>query len=118
MNVMDIVTEIRKIAYENPTVKYRTDIFEGDSDTMPRYVVDGNGSCIVGQALINLGVSADTLSAHEYDSASGVLEAMGIVKEKSAAVEWINMVQSCQDDNIDWGNAVEEADALWPIPTL
>lgn len=117
MNVMDVVAEIRKIAYENPTVKYRTDIFTGDLDQMCRYVVDGHGSCIVGRALINLGITADTLSAYEYDAASDVLELLGVIKKKSKASRWIDVVQSCQDDDADWGNAVEEADTRWPILT-
>ena len=109
MHVKEVISEIRKIARLNPEIVYSRDIFN-PGDYPCQYVVDGKGSCIVGRALVNLGIVPERLHEFEGLQANDVLSRLSVGTDHSDQTEWVNRVQSHQDANAPWGIAVEKAD--------
>lgn len=106
----EIQAEIRRIAAENPDHVYLPDVagecVYTEMDTDDHRV----GSCIVGKALINLGVDPVRLSWSEGKFAASVLGEPGAAAD--SIIGWINTVQQYQDDKISWGRAVAKADGV------
>lgn len=109
MHIKEVISEIRKIADLNPETVYSRDIFD-QGDDFCRYVVDGQGSCIVGRALVNLGIIPQRLHEFEGLKAQDVLVRIGVDLDHSDQTEWVNRVQFHQDANAPWRIAVEKAD--------
>lgn len=117
----DIQAEIRRLAAEKPDYVYQSPhgpngacmYTEIDSDTDKRV-----GSCIVGQALINLGVSAEAMKTHEGESALSVISGNGELMwyEAPPVMRWISNVQHGQDNGRAWAAAVERADEKVSVP--
>lgn len=114
--------EIEKLAAESPDYVYPRaerplDLPEDDPWLTCRYVhhaEDGSktGGCIVGQALIRLGVPVERLEKLEGRPASLVLSALSIDRTNARA-EMVQIVQQKQDQGATWGEAVARVQALW-----
>lgn len=109
MHVKEVISEIRKIARLNPEIVYRRDIFNPSDDNC-QYVVDGRGACIVGRALVNLGIVPERLHEFEGMKAKDVLVRLGVSQDHSDQTEWVDRVQFHQDHSASWRIAVEKAD--------
>lgn len=109
MHIKEVISEIRKIASENPNTVYSRDIFDSGDDFC-RYIIDGKGSCIVGRAIVNLGTIPARLHEFEGMKAQDVLSRLSIDTDHSDQTEWVNRVQFHQDADVPWGIAVEKAD--------
>lgn len=109
MHVKQVISEIRKIAGLNPEIVYGRDIFDPGDDVC-RYVIDGKGSCIVGRALVNLGIVPEHLHEFEGLTAADVLFRLSVDTDHSDQTEWVDRVQFHQDHSASWKNAVEKAD--------
>lgn len=107
-----IVNEIRRLAAETPDFIYKAQgacvYVEKMADHSYRK------SCIVGHALVNLGVDPATLDVPPCSSTHLLVERLRIVGPQSPRlrIEWIWEVQFCQDLCMSWGRAVEAADGL------
>lgn len=106
LTLTDIQAEIRRLADEQPDHVYER---YGQSCV---YVADdgeGNlvGSCIVGRALVNLGVEPETLTFYIVPTADTLLTSVDLVGPE---VSWIQDVQSEQDYGITWSKAIAYAD--------
>lgn len=109
MHIKEVISEIRKIASLNPETVYSRDIFNPGEDPC-RYIVDGKGSCIVGRALVNLGITPERLNEFEGTKARDVIFRLAVHTDHSNQTEWVDRVQFHQDANVPWGIAVEKAD--------
>lgn len=109
MHIKQVISEIRQIADKSPDIVYSRDIFNPGDDPC-RYIVDGKGSCIVGRALVNLGVVPERLHEFEGMKARDVLFRLSVDTDHSDQTEWINRIQFHQDASVPWGIAVEKAD--------
>ncbi|MGW1739993.1 hypothetical protein ACWCPQ_14405 [Nocardia sp. NPDC001965] len=109
-----LVAEVRRLAAENPNFVYQ----KPEGSIFCVYVEqdsDGNkvGSCILGQAMINLGVPAEKLVG-SGGFAGLALDLLDM--EISEKVRWWAVaVQGKQDKEIPWGRAVEIADEEEPL---
>lgn len=124
----DVVAKVRSLAAARPDFVYEPPTYVNPNTPGPscHYVhvqttEDGvylTGGCIVGQALIALGM--DSADLHEYDNGSGangstvVIEQIGSVENRKA-LYWLDRVQNRQDNGGTWAEAVEEADADHPL---
>ena len=72
---------------------------------------DGEKSCLVGHALVDLGVPIDTLEEWETtsgpDAADVLLADLGITGD-SDVVDRILRIQNRQDRQVPWGTAVDD----------
>lgn len=109
MHIKEVISEIRKIARLNPEIVYSRDIFNPGDDPC-QYIVDGKGSCIVGRALVNLGIAPERLDEFEGMKVSDVLYSLLVDTDHSDQTEWVDRVQFHQDASVPWGIAVEKAD--------
>lgn len=110
--------EIRRLAAESPDFVYRPE----DPDTGSCvYVVNGVGSCIVGRALVNLGVDPEWLTedisitlypksrnSERFEKIAGDIPGLVATDDE---IQWANAVQESQDLESRWGVAVLDADA-------
>lgn len=110
-----IIREARRLAAENPDFVYKT-LTVLDVDGVRRegdfckYVHDGRGSCLLGQAMMNTGdITADNIE-FEDKSISRVF-AMLHLRVPDSQQRWAERVQDDQDASIPWGLAVANADA-------
>lgn len=100
---------VRGIAAENPGHRYVPPAVNGDGDVQCVYLDPDTreGSCIIGHALLKLGVDADTLEQFDI----GYLTALDLpVWGDERARVWADCVQSYQDTGTPWGEAVKAAD--------
>ncbi|AWN04370.1 hypothetical protein PBI_GRAYSON_26 [Rhodococcus phage Grayson] len=115
INPAQIRWEITRLAVLKPDFRY----FEANNlegwETC-KYVDEetGEGSCIVGQALMNLGVSKDDLSYYEESGADYVIRDLLKLSEKDIefnknTLNWIREVQLQQDLDHTWAFAVHTA---------
>ncbi|AWN04364.1 hypothetical protein PBI_GRAYSON_20 [Rhodococcus phage Grayson] len=107
IKVSEVAEEVRRLAKASPYFQYEA---PGDSC---KYLEEKDGervgSCIVGQALVNLGLDKDTISKYEYESAYAVLQETCEV-DSMTLLEWVDFVQDEQDAGRPWENCVFLAD--------
>lgn len=112
--VDDVMAQVRALAAERPDYVYRP-VAPG---ALCSYVTgqDGQG-CIVGQALMRLGVPKERLAASEADEGTAVpadellqdLLDLDTAAMATNEVGWIMSVQTGQDSGETWGKAVAYA---------
>ncbi|MFF0498492.1 hypothetical protein ACFYU5_18955 [Nocardia aobensis] len=110
----DIVSEIRRLAAENPDYIYQS---RGDACVYVEPDEAGVlvGSCIVGKALVNLGVNPAELE-WEIGTIPGAYHLLrSRVGGASREVWWIDWVQGEQDTGYSWADSVASADQERPI---
>lgn len=118
----DVANEVRRLADESPTFVYRAgnkmDEYGDEYSGGCSYLTGADGAgCIVGQALANLGVTTEFLTDVEGEHALRVFHRLGLIESDSQfdsgqSVEalWVLEVQSNQDLQRAWGDAVLGAD--------
>lgn len=109
--------EVLKLAAEKPDF-----IYESDPNAVEAcaYLVwdkdEARGSCIMGQALMNLGVDPLELSKYEGADISAVVSALNGGEEPHYHRDpfdfWLSYVQGRQDAGYTWSKAVEFADEM------
>lgn len=106
-----LVREIRRLVAANPDFVYD----EGD---LCYYVRNGEGSCLIGQALLNIGVDIDELAQYDGGGEYGVSAAKDALPRlgdfSSEVIRWANKVQRGQDDELTWRIALKAADQSYP----
>ena len=108
-----IEQEVRSIAEKNPDFVYRSPLAEDNERCV--YIHNGKPSCIVGQALVRLGVDKEFLHKldTDYEGGVGILEALQSYDEfefdDKEAADLVAWSQHFQDTGIPWGEAVERA---------
>lgn len=112
-----LVEEVRSIAGEHSGHIYQ-DKDPNHPNTSCFYERNGKPSCIMGQALFNLGVPIETLSAMDIKT-GGIYEFLTISEHSTDALDddvlmWLNSVQNLQDNLKPWGYAVYAADTEYP----
>ncbi|QIS06805.1 hypothetical protein F5X71_34850 [Nocardia brasiliensis] len=116
--IEDVIAEVRRIAAQNPAVVYRS-----GAATKCVYVRNGIGDCIVGKALVTLGVPAsffdtriadgvtDTINSKRIDY--GIYELLGW--RRGPQLAWLTAVQIWQDLDEPWGAVIAKADMQAPL---
>lgn len=101
-------TEIRRLVAEDPEFVYRN-VRDGHCCNYTRYDESRKlvGDCIIGQALINIGVDPEELLAHEGGAAEEVLP-----DDPRGVRHWAGRVQSAQDSWDTWQGALAYADRI------
>lgn len=105
--------EITRLAKANPDFRYLTaNNMELTESCL--YVKDGQASCIVGQALHNLGVPLEEFEEHEQlQGSTTIKKILGMddiqLEFHRKELEWIDDVQESQDANVPWLDSVERA---------
>ena len=107
IKVSEVAKEVRRLADTFPNFQY---VPPGPSC---KYLEEKDGekvgSCIVGQALVNLGLDKDELSKYEGESGYMVLSETCEVDGMNQ-LEWVDTVQDHQDYGRVWGEAIKAAD--------
>lgn len=115
----ELIQEVRKIAAERPDFVYgKQGLFSPDTCSyFGRDIGDESGSpCIIGQALKNLGVDTSRLkqAEDEYDDNIGIASALDVrhieISYTDREALWLSHVQTKQDSDRPWAEAIEEAD--------
>lgn len=109
--------EITRLATKNPDFNYKVDSgVEGLNCGVPcLYVFENRASCIVGQALNNLGVPLEVLSKYENWTSTKIIQEILQLSDKDLdfhtnTLAWIDRVQVQQDSNHTWSYAINYAD--------
>lgn len=105
-----VVAEVRSLAAESPRFVYMTpDDGAGAACKYVQYDDEGNlAGCIVGQALLRLGLPAAEVQEYEGNPASTVVYRLASSTDEDLA--WLDHVQEHQDSKNPWGESVEYAD--------
>lgn len=80
-------------------------------------VLDGKGSCIIGQALFDLGLIDASLEAdeeHNGSDAGRLIEHLGLAVDRGE-VTWLKDVQFWQDRQDTWAFAVQHANEKYGV---
>ncbi len=98
------------------TAAGRPDFVNNLNGGLCKYVVDGEPSCLIGQALWKADLIGPTFERNERNSvAFGHISVhLGLALDQ-AEINWLRQVQYLQDSGIAWGVAVSGADKRWPI---
>lgn len=109
-DLKDVITKVRELAAANPDYVYKM------PDTgYCQYTFNGQGSCIVGQAYLELGVPVERVESWDFGSEGRPLGADQLVEREYddyslTDKEWLDNVQGFQDADKPWGEAVRKAD--------
>jgi predicted aconitase with swiveling domain len=112
-----IVREARRLAAESPDFVYTPPlVWAAGVDPLDgkicRYVHEGKGSCIFGQALVNLGYLDPTTTDLEDVEGHSITTVVLRMEIEIPDVQrlWADEVQNRQDTGATWANAVAIAD--------
>lgn len=113
---VELKEEVLKLAAEKPDFIYESD----DSAYSCRYLDwdkdKAYGSCIMGQALMNLGVNPEELSKYEGADISAVVGILNGGEEPQYHRDpfdfWLSYVQGRQDAGYTWSEAIDWADRM------
>lgn len=124
IKMTELADEIRKVAEASPDVVYQeraveldaphpNSVYRPSGHRFCRYQAGGQGCCIVGVALENLGVPIERLA--EYDGPSersfyGVFMEFpeDFIVDDEEAFRFVRYAQDSQDDGLPWGECVTE----------
>lgn len=120
----DVVTKVRKIAAERSDFVYTNqpeskliepEDLECSYTSAGTHTSEGE-SCIVGQALQQLGYTKEQLNRVNRWKASEALKGLKIIyDDKDTKAAWLNYMQSRQDGGTEWGQCIFLADRHTPI---
>ena len=118
VNLEALQKEVRRLAEANPQFVYQKKTFGGMTGmtfqgcSYTEETDDGKlvGSCIVGQAFINLGVDPEKMASREHVAIGDLLIADFDLDAEDPTLIWLRDVQENQDSSVPWGEAVEAAD--------
>lgn len=121
IKMTDLAAEIRKVAADNPDVIYQerakelgvpsSNAFSDQERRFCRYQAGGQGCCIVGVALANLGVPIEQMAVYDGDSEKSFYVVVMDFPEDfelddQAAFDFVRLAQSRQDDDMPWGGCI------------
>lgn len=113
-----VVEQVVALAAERPEFVYRP-VTDGKTSGLCSYVTGEHGQgCLVGQALMRLGIPEEALATFEREAgekgldtgAPNALPELGVICDHDD-LDWLADVQLHQDAGHPWGQAVEEAGA-------
>lgn len=109
-----LIAVVRRKVAEKPDYIYEQPVPERDTCL---YVHDGKPSCLIGQALWEVGLIGADLETvdkrHNSDSITVLAQFLGIKGYLDEdELLWLRRVQQQQDDRKPWGRAVAVADDL------
>lgn len=107
----DLIEVVRSIANEFPDDRYYGEIPTGEYDS-GYYIRYGRVSCLLGQALGELGFSEETLVKYENKKASKIVKDR-FKKYTMTDLLWLDTVQRKHDTNHSYAEAVAFADLLF-----
>jgi len=112
----DIEKEALKIIEENPTFKYGD--FRAKQLGLKEFIPlnsscsyideDGNGSCLFGRILTNLGLNSEEIAVYEGDGIDSVLNVFNIETTHEQSF-FLSALQSNQDKNYEYADVLENA---------
>lgn len=120
-DIKTLIAKAREIAEAHPDHVYEPPglCLSGPSCL---YVHSGNQpGCIFGRALLELGISVEQLRAFQERPSDTTITTLirttwGDGQPSDLELLWCQRVQIAQDVAKSWGNAVAEADKLFPLP--
>lgn len=124
--VQSVIDEIRKLASEEPDFIYTEQEYASAAigcsylGASIDYPNEGK-ACIVGQALERLGVSREELKKLELSTASDAIMQSGFgatTAKERAGLDWINTMQSGQDNGMSWRNCLLSTDLTYPARAI
>jgi hypothetical protein len=106
-NGQRVIDAVRAKAAELPSHVYQGECV---------YVKDGKPGCLVGQGLWAIGLIGAWFG---FGTTDNYLNIRGVNRRNDwgfdeAEIEWLLRVQRRQDDGMDWGTAVHDADGMLP----
>ncbi|AWN04028.1 hypothetical protein PBI_PEREGRIN_203 [Rhodococcus phage Peregrin] len=107
----DLIEEVRNIADEFPDERYYGEIPTGEYDA-GYYIRYGRVSCLLAQALGELGLSEDELGKFENKKVSKIVKTL-FKKYTMTDLLWLDTVQRKHDTNHSYAEAVAFADLLF-----
>lgn len=125
------VSTLRRLVREKPDFVYQLPEIWSDHDqdfvqaTSCQYIEDNHeteklcGSCLIGQVLVELGVSMQEL----FHGDDGKMNSRGFghlahdlgLPLREEVIDWAAAIQRRQDNNTPWGEALRSADTNRPI---
>lgn len=128
-----VIATVRDIAEERPDFVYENffkQLYPSADSVSCQYVLgeesnnDQQAGCIIGHVMHKLGVSYNSMSAYEGESASTLIAGLLNIDtyyrfqsdEQRAKFNWLDNVQSWQDCGLSWSSSVEQADKRNPLP--
>ena len=119
----DVVAKVRDLAVASPHFIYTPPVTIEPSGRPAclyvHYATDGTlvGGCIVGQALLALGVPAETLRKYDESDGANASTVVSELLDGGACQEllWLDYVQRKQDNGYEWVGAVHCADANYSL---
>lgn len=115
----DVLTEVIKVGEAEPDFVYtdQPDVNYGGACHYLYGNAEGEGrGCIVGQALLNLGIPKERIESFREDYADVFLpnvlgiDSPGEGSEEYTTLKTITHIQFAQDDGKPWGEAVKEGE--------
>lgn len=112
-----VADKVKEIGTREPDMRYHDlyqEITQSD-DVVCQYVLNAGPGCIVGKALIELGVEIEVLQEldnanHGGGTAAGSIPDTIIERDSFDAMAYIQTVQANQDWGDTWGEAINEED--------
>lgn len=119
VKMTDLAAEIRRVATDNPDVLYQERAKElgvpvRDHAPHTRYCLyqaGGEGCCLVGVALANLGVPIERLAEYDEDNETSIYGVVvkfpkDFILDDEEAFRFVRYAQDSQDDDKAWGECV------------
>ncbi len=123
ITLKQLIEAIRQVAATEPDFVYDNNDDQSSCDYTPN--ARNRCGCIVGEALMLLGVSRERLRAVDllgwntnvsWGMAVIIDELEDLVAPEALNSSWVRQVQSAQDDGHSWGDAVADADERVGVP--
>ncbi len=108
---VDVIAKIRELAAAQPDFVYgQIPCVNVEADDAGNWV----GSCIVGRAVIALGIPADDVAERAWKSGAAILLTQFEIPFTLEQQNWIEYVQEYQDNSVPWRLAVAESEINCP----
>ena len=104
-----LINSVRAHAAQNPDFVYKSPDWTGSTCV---YVYNGCASCLIGQALFDLGLinpSMETSQFNDFPIREIILDVLGL-RFDAEELQWLSDVQTNQDLGNSWGDSVKLAD--------
>lgn len=102
-----VIAKVRELVVANPDFIYESPLGEGSCVN----VYEGKGSCLIGQALFDLGIIDASIETDRVNG-SGIYSVIRKFELDISEPEanWLATVQSCQDCGLAWADAISHAE--------
>lgn len=105
------IRAVRELVNADPGYRYPS------RDGQCYYIWNGCGDCLIGQALVQVGVSVEELATHDETaekSAEGALTVLGSLGYSGEVCHWGDRLQGLQDNDSTWRDALTLSDIDYP----